>query len=325
MFLCLAPFVMYKNDFRAAVRNGLVARNTDTFNAFLRPTTFKHGLERQLETMRHQVDLPGIRAMIGRDSVGAMYLDQDVAILNGLNYAPHPVFQNYSAFTPELQHLNATFFNSKNAPEYLLWRAGSIDGRFPTLDDGESLLIILKNYSPVIEENGLVLWRRQTPKENHYGLVNARESAESLDQWTPIPAEPTWLRIECKPTFLGAVQSLLWRCSELRLEVQLDNGATRNYRLLPGNARNGFVISPFLYNNDRLIETARASPDLQAGATTPTISGGQPPRIVAARVRTANEIAFAHSVRFAMHTIHGIWPVLSETPPSESKELSKTP
>ncbi len=316
--------VLYNKDFKAAIHNGLAARNRNTLTAFLRPATFKLELERYLETMRHEADLPEIRAIVGGNTVGAMNLDQDAAILNGLNYAPHPLFVNYAAYTPALQRLNSEFFNSQKAPEYVLWHTGSIDGRFPTLDDGEVLLRILKNYSPITQEKGYLLWKRKSASETSYCLSNERESYGSLNQWVPIPAEPTWLRIECKQSFFGAIRGLLYQSSQLRLEVQLGNGEARSYRLLPGNARHGFVISPFLRADYQLIEAARASQEFAADPTAlPKTFGGEPARIVAARVRASDNFAYKHSVRFVMQTIHGIWPVRGVSPATESKEISR--
>jgi hypothetical protein len=323
MFFSLAHllfFHKYNKDFKVAIHNGLVARNRNTFNAYLRPATYKVELEQYLETLRHEVALPEIRAIVGSNPVGAMNLDQEVAILNQLNYAPSPVFINYAAYTPELQRLNNEFFSSAKAPEYLLWHTGTIDGRFPTLDDGEVLLKILKNYAPVREEKGLLLWKRRSADENAYCLSNERESSGSFDHWLAIPAEPTWLKIECKQTLPGAIRSLLCRSSELRLEVQLDNGEIRNYRLLPGNARQGFLISPFVRADFQLIEAARAAGDFPAEPKAlPKTFKGQPRRIVAARVLTENRFAYKHSVRFVMQTIRGIWPVGE----MESKEFSR--
>jgi len=291
LFFSLTPFAFFNSDFKDAVQKGLLAKTSDTFSAFIRPATYKLELERQLESMRDKAELPKIRALVDGDAIGALNLDQDAAILNGLNYKPHPVFQNNSAYTPALQRLNAEFFKSK-PPQYLLWRTGSIDGRFPTLDDGEVLLTVLSSYSPVTNENGFILWKCKAAAEKPYSLANKHEVSVSLNQWVMLPREPTWLQIECEQTLFGAVQSLFSRCSETRLEVQFDNGGTRNYRLLPGNARYGFVISPFLYNHDQL---------LAANANTNSL------RIVAARVRVANERAVAPSIRFITHTIHGVW------------------
>lgn len=314
----------YNKNFKAAIRNGLVARNRNTFNAYLRPATYKLELERYLQNLRDEVALPEIRALVGSNPVGAMNLDQEVAILNGLNYVPHPIFENYAAYTPELQRLNSEFFKSQKAPEYLLWHTGSIDGRFPTLDDGEVLLRILHNYSPVIQEKWLLLWKRKSAVGTSYRLLNERECFSSLEKGVPIPAEPTWLRMECNQTLLGAMRGLLWRPSELRLEVQLDDGEIRNYLLLPGNARHGFLISPYLRADFQLIEPARASGDLPADPTAlPKIYRGEPRRIVAAKVRAEDDFAYEHSVRFVMQTIDGIWPILSDPTATGPKEISR--
>jgi hypothetical protein len=296
LFFSLTPFALFNGDFKAAVQRGLLAKTSDTFSAFIRPATYRLDLERQLESMRDKAELPKIRALVGGDAIGALNLDQDAAILNGLNYKPHPVFQNSSAYTPALQRLNAEFFKSK-PPQYLLWRTGSIDGRFPTLDDGEVLLTVLTSYSPVTNENGFLLWKCKAAAEKPYSLANKHEVSVSLNQWVMLPREPTWLQIECEQTLFGAVQSFFSRCSETRLEVQLDNGGTRSYRLLPGNARYGFVVSPFLYNHDQL---------LAANANTNSL------RIVSARVHVANERAVAPSIRFVTHTIHGVWALSPE-------------
>jgi hypothetical protein len=291
LFFSLAPFAIFKADFKAAVQKGLLAKTSDTVAAFIRPTTYKLDLEHQLESMRDKAELPKIRAIVNGDAIDALNLDQDTAILNGLNYKPHPVFQNFSAYTPALQRLNAEFFKSKQ-PQYVLWRSGTIDGRFPTLDDGEVLLTILSRYSPVTNENGFILWRCKTLTEKPYCLTNKHEFSASFNQWVTLPQEPTWLQIESEQTLFGAAQSLLSRCSEMRLEVQLDNGGTRSYRLLPGNARYGFVISPFLYNHSQLV-----TPDANTNCA----------RIVSARVRVADERAVAPSLRFVTHSIQGVW------------------
>jgi hypothetical protein len=291
LFFSLTPFAVFKSDFKSAVQRGFVAKTSDTVSAFIRPATYKLDLEHQLESMRDKAELPKIRAIVNGDAVDALNLDQDTAILNGLNYKPHPVFQNYSAYTPALQRLNSEFFKSK-PPQYVLWRTGSIDGRFPTLDDGEVLLTILSSYTIVTNENGFNLWKCKTLTDKPYCLTNKHEFSASFNQWVALPQEPTWLQIESEQTLFGAVQSLLLRCSEMRLEVQLDNGGTRSYRLPPGNARYGFVVSPFLYNHDQL---------LAADAKTNCA------RIVSARVRVANERAVAPSIRLVTHRIQGVW------------------
>jgi hypothetical protein len=182
------------------------------------------------------------------------------------------------------------------------------------LDDGEVLLTILSSYTIVTNENGFNLWKCKTLTDKPYCLTNKHEFSASFNQWVALPQEPTWLQIESEQTLFGALQSLLLRCSEMRLEVQLDNGGTRSYRMPPGNARYGFVVSPFLYNHDQL---------LSANAKTNCA------RIVSARVRVANERAVAPSIRLVTHRIQGVWasrpePSLPSSEPSMHEPSGRT-
>jgi hypothetical protein len=265
---------------------------TDTFTAILAPAKFKRRLEAHLESMRQAVRLPRIAAMVGDAPVGVLNYDQDVVILNGFNYRPHPVFQNYSAYTPELQRVNSIFFDSERAPEYVLWRYGTIDRRFPTLDDGQIILRILDAYLPVIKEKKYVLWKRNPARSLGYALNRQAEVQGSFDQWIPIPNQATWLKIELHETWFGIVRKFFCRASVPRIDVCLEDGRTLRYRLLQGNALSGFVVNPLLQSEDDLM--------------LPFLKDGKPIRVTMARVWSKNQWCFDRSVRFVLEKIEGV-------------------
>jgi hypothetical protein len=292
LFVSLFPFVSHRKDFAVAVRTGLVPRISETFTAVLAPATFKAQLEHQLMNMRGRVTMPRIRAAVGDRSVAVLSFDQDVAILNGLRYTPHPVFQSYSAYTPELQRLNSAFFDGPQAPEFVLWRPNTLDGRFPTLDDGEVLLKVLAAYSPVMVEKEFVLWQRDVPCARSYSLGRTRERCGPMEEWISIPGEPSWLRVDLTQTWFGAIQNLLFASPEVRIEVRLEDGRTSSYRLLPGNAKSGFVLNP-------LFQTPLDS----------TLRGSNPRAplgVVALRIRASNARCYDKSFRFTLNTIRDL-------------------
>ena len=291
MIFALAPFAMQDSAFVAAIRNDAVPRLGDTFTALFAPARFKHRLETQLESMCLTVRLPQIAAMVGNAPVGVLGCYQDIAILNGFNYRPHPVFQGYSAYSPELQRLNSLFFDSAEAPEYVLWRYETIDRRFPTLDDGQIVLRILNAYSPVAREGDFILWRRNALRDQGYALIRQDEIRGSLGQWMPVPAHATWLKVELDETWFGAVKRFFCRASVPGIDVRLEDGQTKSYRLLPGNALAGFVVNPLLYS--------------EADLVLPFLKEGKPLRVTAVRVYS-KKWSFDDSVRFEMEKIEGI-------------------
>ena len=308
MVVSLTPFVRFRPDFARAVQYGFVPRASDTLMAVFSPGIYRQRLELQLETMRSHASLPRIRAAVADATVGVLAYDQEVAILNRLNYTPHPVFQSYSAYTTGLQRLNTTFFNSDKAPDYILWRSATIDTRYPTLDDGEVLLQILSTYSPLVQEEGFTLWKRNRSPLVGYSLTAARETPAQMGQWVPISREPTWLRVEVSQTWLGKIRALLLSSSPLQIEVQLENGSTRHYRLPPGNAQYGFVLSPLLKTDADLLG--------------PVLNPEAPARVTAARIFCHDNLSFAGSIRLVQQTIEGLPALELRAAPSRSTSRS---
>lgn len=92
----------------------------------------------------------GVRSLIGRSSVDVMPWESSLAVLNDLNYQPRPVPQSYSVYTSWLDHLNASFLGSTNAPDYILYAYAqmvTIDGRPAAWDESLAKMALLENYS----------------------------------------------------------------------------------------------------------------------------------------------------------------------------------
>jgi hypothetical protein len=278
------PFTLQYTSYLSSIRMGALPKLTDTFTALFAPAEFKRQLEVSLESMRETARLPQIAAMVVDAPLGVLNYNQDVAILNGFNYRPHPVFQNYSAYTPELQSLNLAFFDSEAAPEWILWRFGTIDRRFPTLDDGQIILRILDAYVPVTQEKECILWRRKAPSGRGYSLNRPIEVRSALEQWIPIPNQATWLKLELHETWFGAAREFLCRASVPRLDVRLEDGQTMHYRLPPGYASSGFVVNPLF----------------------PFFHEGKPVCVTGVRVCSLNRWCFDNAVRVSMQKIEGI-------------------
>ena len=291
MILALLPYTPLSAKYMVAAKDGLLPKLTDTVTAVFAPLRLRHLLDAQLESMRQANRLPKIAAIVGDAPVGVLNYDQDVAILNGFNYRPHPVFQNYAAHTPELERMNSAFFDSPAAPEFLLWRFGTIDRRFPTLDDGRIILNVLADYSPVLKEDKYVLWKRNEARRPSYSLAAPDDVLASADQWIPIPADATWLEVELHETWFGSFGRFFCRGAMPEIDVRLADGRTVNYFLPPGNARAGFIINPLLHS--------------EAGLEAPFLGHGQPARVVAAKVRV-DRWCFEDSIRFEMREIKGV-------------------
>ena len=201
-------------------------------------------------TARATQPLPTIARLIGSSSVDVFNYEQAAALLQGLNYTPRPVFQSYVAFSPRLEGHNLRFFQSARAPDYVLWKHTSIDGRFPTIDDAVVLSELSRAYRPERAEGEVLLLRKMAP------LPARRYETQFLQSFTPALGEavllPTtrdqavWLNVEFSLSRLGRLRALLYKPPVMRAVVTTEDGREINYRMVPPVAKDGFLIAPFL-------------------------------------------------------------------------------
>jgi hypothetical protein len=177
--------------------------------------------------------------------------EQTILFAHGLPYQPRPVIQSYSAYTPELAELNAAHLRTAAAARNLLFSIQTIDGRFPSLDDGRSWPELLTRYDlkGAADDQGkfLLLSKTAVPREFH--LLSLKNTTATFGAPVMLPAAtngPVWAEIEIKKTLTGSVVSTLYKPPLLWLTVLLKNGAQHRFRLVPGQAAGGFLLSPLI-------------------------------------------------------------------------------
>jgi hypothetical protein len=181
--------------------------------------------------------------------------NQAALLAHGLAYRPRPVFQSYVAYTPELAELNAAFLRSDQAASNILFEIRAIDSRFPSLNDGRSWPELLTRYD-VTDAGGTFvhLQRSATPREYH--LTPFKNLLVQFGETVQLPATNhglLWAEWDIHPTGSGALVSLLYKPPALQLAVSLRDGRQPVFRLVPGMARGGFLLSPLIDNNGALV------------------------------------------------------------------------
>ena len=172
----------------------------------------------------------------------------------GMNYHPRPIMQSYSAYTPELVELNAAFLRSSNAPENLFFDVSPIDGRYPALDDSRSWLELLTRYDVrnISESNVTFLALARSATTREYHLEPVTNMPAQFGETVAVPDagdQPVWVEMDIKKSLNGKIVSILYKPSVLLLKISLRNGSENVFRIIPGMARSGFLLSPFIGNN----------------------------------------------------------------------------
>jgi hypothetical protein len=215
----------------------------------LAPGAVKQECLARRKTLAQEWALPRLSRVVGDDPVDQLSCAQGVVFLNGWRYRPRPVFQSYSAYTPELLRRNAEFYSSPGAPPYVLWRWDPIDGRLPTLEDGPALLELFRRYRLAGQERGFLLLERSpappTPAEGPVLCARTAGFGEEVDL-AGLPGGAQVLRLDITPSPWGRLVGFLYRPPPLYLRVRTEGGQVERYRLVPAMAGAGLLINPLL-------------------------------------------------------------------------------
>ncbi len=217
--------------------------------------------ESRLQAERNALDLLKTKAKVGRASLDVLGFEQAVALYNGFNYRPRPVFQSYSAYTPYLAELNRDYLASDRAPEFLLFKLQSIDGRLATMDDPHALRLLLQRYTYLFTEMGFTVWQRNP------GPFDARAvEPKLLHEYSPVLGEKLsltelsgqnlWVEIDYRFSLLGKLRRFFFKPPLVQLRITDQQGGETVHRLPQPMGQAGFILNPVA---DDLMEFMRAA------------------------------------------------------------------
>jgi hypothetical protein len=177
---------------------------------------------------------------------------QSQLIASGNTWNPRPAFQSYSAYTAALAKSNNEHLLGANAPDNIVFRLETIDGRLPSLDDGASWASLLALYRLEAAENDwLYLRKRDGARPAAAGPI-VKEGRFSMRETVPVPDSPVavFASISIRPSLRGRVMGILYKPGPLQITLNLSDGTSRTRRLISGMASAGFLMSPWIESTE---------------------------------------------------------------------------
>jgi hypothetical protein len=196
-----------------------------------------------IENIKKQVDLSDING-----TVDIYPWDQSFVIAHRLDFRPRPLFQSYSVYTPYLIEKNIEFLKSNRAPETIIFAIKEIDGRAPFMMEGASWLDLMKLYD-IVDTRGEFLILKKSKIKKDYHLTQYKKQTVKFGQSIEIDSQKAvYAKIDIKKSFYGKVTNTLFKSPVLNIELTFDNGNKQSYRIIPGIASSGFILSPSITN-----------------------------------------------------------------------------
>ncbi len=318
--LILALMGRYSPDSPAAAFG-----ETFGLNGWLGPLAITHGNEpfvraqaKYYSSVRQRFPIPQVSWTVD------VYPWNQVAVFaEGLQYRPRPVIQSYSAYTPELAELNAGFLLSEHAPDNVLFTIATIDGHVPAQEDGPSWPELLSRYDLAsTNDSGLLLFRH-SPNPRHFQKISIGDTVIPFQSNAKLPSAhegPLWIEIEINKSMIGRLVTALYKPPEIGIAITLSDGRTGHLRLVPGMARAGFLISPFIEDTKSFVRLAQHDkPNEPAGPEVTSLSvfvvGG-----------TGHGACYADPIKIRLYRLK-FDPINlpSESAPSNSSQARETP
>jgi hypothetical protein len=219
----------------------------------------------RLAAEKAAVDLRKTRSLVKDATVDVLGFEQAVAIFNGFNYQPRPVFQGYSAYTPYLARLNADYYASDRAPEYVLFKLQTIDARLAMMDDSLALRVLVQRYTYEFSELGYAVWKRKPgpfvaadfePKPLRTATAKIGEKIDVAD----LAGRNVWVEVNYDFSLLGKLRRLLFKPPLVQLRVTDTNGVEALYRLPRPIGATGFVLNPLVNDFMEFMRAAGGTP-----------------------------------------------------------------
>ena len=222
----------------------------------LHPREVETMLAAQSDAALASDDLPrAVRDRIGTATVDVLPWETAIVRAGALHWAPLPVFQSYSAYTPALDALNRDALVAHGA-DYTLFSYISIDGRYPFGDAPAATAQLLCRYA-VAEPNvatavnnafgGYVLLRRNAAA--HCDAEPAGD-ASSAGINVPIRVPAAGSRdafvvasFALRPTFATMLRTALFRAPDTFVSFRYDDGAVTAYRTVAATLPDGMIVS----------------------------------------------------------------------------------
>lgn len=190
---------------------------------------------------------------IGNRSIDVMPCEISLPFAYSLKWSPSPVFQSYSAYTDKLDMLNSQYFESVDAPEFLLYDFSSIDKRYPLFDTPATFRTILRNYKPVFIDGKFIILRKTDRRS-----LSSSKPISVLDmefgKYVSVPKTKNgylFAKIYIEYNFLGKIAKLVYKPPNVYIILFAD-GYSFMHRFIFSTARNGIFLSQYVYDVEDL-------------------------------------------------------------------------
>lgn len=186
---------------------------------------------------------PEIVKLVGDSPAASLSYDFTNAAAAHMSIKLYPVPQRYSAYTPYLDRLNATWIKDRG-PSFLLFDGDAIDLRDAWAETPAMWLEVYRWYDTrLLGTRNLLLERRTHPRFTALQTIARFPMPFTGKLLFPASRRPVFWTMKCGYSTSGRLRKLLFRVPSIFMTVHEAGGSTRSARVMPE-----VLVAPVLGN-----------------------------------------------------------------------------
>lgn len=213
-----------------------------------------------IENLKSNTLNDSLLQIIGKETVDVYPYELSYIAANQLNWKPRRTLQS-GAFGSWLDNINASEFESKDRPTFILWHLNSdesgstnvtFDNRMVLNDEPISMLTLLKNYRIRVKSKNLMLLEK-LPEARKIDQHSDQPFPLKFNEWIEVKknsAELLRLHLHHNPSVFSRLRQFIYKGNEYQLDYKLNDGTIISKRFIMDNAKDGLWINPFIFRLD---------------------------------------------------------------------------
>jgi len=242
----------HKKQVLSSAANQIISTYSSSWNgALLRLQNHDKLVSSYQEKLQELHAIEPLPALSGKSDIYPF--DQIYLLASKNQWGPRPVLQSYSTYNQTLAEIDSTFLNSQKSADNIFFRVATIDGRYPSSDDGNSWPILLNKYHPSSTAGSYLILQKNQGEVLAPNLSTLNSATHALNAWVDLPntEQKLFASIDIQHSLLGKLKNIVFKSSHLGIAVRLADGSTKYFRLVAGNVSSNFLLSPLIESTEQ--------------------------------------------------------------------------